>query len=288
MPPGVRTGHERSAGPTQASSCRSTSCARNLMKTADFLIVTERGGEPVTAAQRDRFYQRYLWAGDLCAGKDVLEMACGTGPGLGYLKARSRSLVAGDVAEPVIALARRHYGERIDLRQFDATATGLAGESFDVVLLFEAIYYFADVDRLLAEVRRLLRPGGLFLLATANKDLLDFNPSPFSHDYYNPPELQDLAGRHGFSCSFFGGSPVPAAGFKTRLIRSLKRVAVSFNLIPGSMAGKRLLKRLVFGSLVQMPVELNAADARLEPPVPIPAGQPDTTYLVLYCLAKKM
>ena len=62
------------------------------MNPNEFLIVTERGGEAVSQAQLERFHQRYLWAGSLSAGKDVLEMACGTGPGLGYLQGISRSL----------------------------------------------------------------------------------------------------------------------------------------------------------------------------------------------------
>ena len=70
-------------------------------------------------------------------------------------------------------------------------------------------------------------------------------------------------------------------------MRSLKRIAVTFNLIPGSMAGKRFLKRLVFGSLVQMPVELKASGVEVEAPVAIPADRIDTTHLVLYCLAEK-
>ena len=258
------------------------------MNPNEFLIVTERGGEPVSQAQLDRFHQRYLWAGGLCAGKDVLELACGTGPGLGYLQGVSRSLVAGDVDGSIVAMARAQYGKRVDVRQFDACATGLPSASFDVAILFEAIYYFAEVDKLFVEVRRLLRPGGSFLLATANKDLYDFNPSPYSHAYYNPPELSALLASHGFSGAFYGGSAVPPPGWKTRLVRALKRLAVTYKLIPGSMAGKRFLKRLVFGRLVRMPVELRAEGLSLDPPEPISAEQADTRHLVLYCLAKKL
>jgi SAM-dependent methyltransferase len=257
------------------------------MTASDFTIVTERGGELVSQAQVDRFHQRYVWAGQQCSGKDVLELACGTGPGLGYLRQVSRSLVAADVDATIVQLARKHYGDRVDVRQLDAADTGLPSSSFDVVILFEAIYYLPDVERLLAEVARLLRPGGRFLLATANKDLFDFNPSPYSHHYYNPPELNVLLNRYGFSALFYGGSLVPEAGLKTRFLRVLKRLAVRWNLIPGSMAGKRLLKRLVFGSLVTMPRELQVADAKAEPPQPIAPDCPDTRHLVLYCQATK-
>lgn len=253
--------------------------------TRDFISVTELGGEPVSQAQLDRFVQRYVWAGRHCQGCDVLELACGTGPGLGHLASVSRSLVAGDISETVLDHARRHYGSRIDLRLLDACHTPFADASFDVVILFEAIYYIADVEALLREVGRLLRPGGKFLLATANKDLFDFNPSPYSHHYFNPPELRQLLARHGFESAFYGGGPVPEAGFKQRLMRWLKTLAVRFNLIPGSMAGKRFLKRMVFGSLVPMPVELSAQDALYQEPAPISSAAPDRRHLVLYCVA---
>jgi SAM-dependent methyltransferase len=254
----------------------------------NFISVTERGGEAVSRAQLDRFFQRYLWAGRLCAGKDVLEMACGTGPGLGYLQAVSRSLVAGDISPAVLDFARRHYGSRIDLRQFDATHTPFDDGTFDIVVLFEAIYYVADVDALAREVRRLLRPGGQFLVATANKDLFDFNPSPLSHRYFSPPELRDLLLRHGFETAFYGGSPVPVQGWRHRTMRWLKRAAVSLRVIPGSMNGKRLLKRLVFGKLVPMPVELDVLRARYEAPVPISSQVADERHLVLYCVATRL
>lgn len=254
---------------------------------AQFLDVTERGGEPVSRAQVDRFFQRYLWAGEFAAGKDVLEMACGTGPGLGQLRSRARSLVAGDLDADVLALARAHYGDRIDLRCFDATATPFADASFDAIVLFEAIYYIPDVEALAREVHRLLRPGGVFLLATANKDLPDFNPSPFSCRYLNPPELRDLFARQGMASRFFGGSPVAADSLKGRVLRWLKKAAVRWKLIPGSMKGKRLLKRLVFGKLVTMPRELDVSAAVYVPPQPIPADQPDLRHLVLYCAATK-
>lgn len=252
----------------------------------DFLAVTEVGGEPVSQAQISRLYQRYIWAGSFCKGKDVLEAACGTGPGLGYLASVSNSLIAGDYSAEVLSVARAHYGDRIALQEFDAQSTPFRDASFDVVILFEAIYYLPDVEKFFIECRRLLRPGGILLLATANRDLFDFNPSPFAVRYFNPPELTSMLSSHGFDTQFFGGSPVDPPSLKSRALRLAKKVAVTFNLIPGSMRGKRWLKRLVFGKLVAMPRELQAGDAQYEPPLPIDGRRPDTVHQVLYCVAK--
>jgi SAM-dependent methyltransferase len=254
---------------------------------AEFLIVTERGGELVSRAQLQRFHQRYFWAGELCVGKDVLELACGTGPGLGYLASRSKSLRAGDLDPQVLAFAREHYRSRLEIGQFDAVATPFADASFDVVILFEAIYYLPDPRAVVSEARRLLRPAGKILLATANRDLFDFNPSPFSRHYFNPPELAELLRKAGFSVSFFGGSPAHAGDGAPGLLRLIKRLAVKLHLIPRSMQAKRLLKRLVFGRLVRMPRELRGNEVPYVPPVPIDSDMPDTVHQVIYCVAVK-
>ena len=253
----------------------------------DFTSVTEHGGELVSRAQLERFYQRYIWAGTFARDLDVLELACGTGPGLGYLQSVSRSLVAADISPQVLAAARTHYGHRVDLRLIDACKTNLDASSFDVVILFEAIYYLTDVNAFFLEMTRILRPGGRLLIATANKDLFDFNPSPFSNHYFNPPELKELLSRLGFEASFFGGSPVLTGGLKSRFIRVAKRLAARYRLIPGSMSGKRLFKRLLFGPLVTMPLELDPSNVEYAAPESIPSDKPDTRHQVLYCIARK-
>ena len=71
--------------------------------------------------------------------------------------------------------------------------------SADAVILFEAIYYLPAVEQFVDECRRVLRPRGLVLIATANKDLYDFNPSPHSHAYYGVVELYRLFAERGFA-----------------------------------------------------------------------------------------
>jgi hypothetical protein len=62
-------------------------------------------------------------------------------------------------------------------------------------------------------------------------------------------------------------------------------MVTSLNLMPKSMAGKKLLKRLVFGNLVKMPAEITAETAAAVAPAVLPAGQPDRGHKVVYCAA---
>src|SRR5215813_3215993 len=255
---------------------------------ADYLAVTELAGDEVSREQISRLCHRYYWAGDYCRGRDVAEVACGTGQGLGYLAALAKSLRAGDRSAAILEIARRHYGDRVLLEEFDAQKMPYADQSFDVVMIFEAIYYLSSFEQFLRECRRVLRPGGRLLIATANKDLFDFSPSPLSIRYYGVVELDETLARHKFSAEFFGDTPIDAVSWKQRVLRPVKKLAVASGLMPTSMAGKKLLQRLVFGELVEMPAEIAQGLVPYQPPVRLVAGQPDRRHKVILCAAARL
>lgn len=251
----------------------------------DFLTVTEVSGDDVTDEQVERMCHRYYWAGRFCKGKAVLEVSCGTGQGLGYLALQSGMLYAGDYSAPILDIARRHYANRIPFVRLDAHALPYADRSFDIVVMFEALYYLSDAECFVRECRRVLKDSGRVLIATANKDLYDFNPSPFSIKYYGVMELKNLFDRQGFSVECYGYHSVDKAGWLQKILRPVKKTAVSFGLIPGSMAGKKLLKRLVFGKLKKMPAEIAAGMAPYEEPRPLSIDAADKQHKVIYCVA---
>lgn len=253
--------------------------------TTDFQDVTEMAGEPITAEQLDRLSHRYSWASGYCSDRDVVELACGTGPGVGLLHGVARSFEAGDFSGAMIERVRRHYGDRVVVRQFDAQAMPCADASKDVLIIFEALYYLPDVSAFVRECRRVLRAGGVVLIATANKDLPDFNPSPYSHAYLGVVELAEVFGREGFDTDFSGYLDASATSLKQRVLRPIKQVVVASGLMPKTMRGKRLLKRLVFGKPVPMPAEINQSSEPLIQPTPLSADVPDRSHKVIYCTA---
>ena len=251
----------------------------------DFLSVTESAGEFVSQEQVERICNRYYWAGRYCAGKDVLEVACGTGQGLGYLSKLSKSLTAGDYSGEVLSITRSYYDDRINLKQFDAQQMPFYDDSADVIIFFEAIYYLPSVKRFLSECRRILRNGGHVLVATANKDLYDFNPSPYSYNYYGVTELCRMFSEFGFSTEFFGIMPVSEISLRQRALRPIKKVAVKLNAIPKTMRFKKFFKRIVFGKLVTMPAEIKWGMVPYAEPVKISPDFPDKLHKVIYCAA---
>lgn len=251
----------------------------------DYVDVSELAGDRVSEEQVDRLCHRYYWAAEFCVGKDVLEVACGSGAGLGYLSRIAGSLHAGDISGPILERARAHYGGRLQLHQFDAQALPFESGSFDVIILFEALYFITAPERFAAECRRVLRPGGMVLIATANPDLYDFNPCAHSRRYYGVVGLRNLFEARAFDLRCYGYLRTDRMALRETVLRPLKKLAVSLNLIPQTMVGKEVLKRLVFGRLVRMPAEIAPGLARYVAPDPLPIDRPDRRHKVIYCVA---
>ena len=251
----------------------------------NYVSVTEISGDEVSQEQIDRLCNRYYWASQYCGGKDVLEAACGSGTGLGYLSSISKHLEAGDYSDSILSVPRRHYGTRIPLTQFDALHIPYKNHSKDVIILFEAIYYLPDAELFVKECARVLRPNGFVLITTANKDLYDFNPSPYSYKYYGVTELNQLFLSYNFQTEFFGDSPLNQISFIQKVLRPVKKFAVQYGLIPKTMSGKKIFKRIVFGKLVSMPNEL-PAEVNIRKDFPkLQSNKQDTGHKIIFCAA---
>jgi SAM-dependent methyltransferase len=250
-----------------------------------FVDIVEVGGADVSPEQLLRTHHRYYWAADYCRGKDVLEVGCGSGIGLPFLKGVARHVEAGDYSDEVLEVCRARYGDIVPLQQFDAEDMPYADSSFDVVILFEAIYYLQDVRKFITECRRVLRSGGVVLIATANNRLWDFTASAFSTRYLNVTDFAKEFGEAGFKVDCFGFVSVNQVSARQKVLRPLKAIASRLNLIPKSMGGKEWLKKLFFGSLVKMPDSVHPDALHYDAPTPLPLSRDDSTYKTLYCAA---
>lgn len=253
----------------------------------DYSTVTELPGSRVTAEQLARVGHRYAIAARYCEAKDVLEAGCGPGLGLGYLARRARRIVGGDYTEALSRSARQHYGGRVPVLRFDAQALPFKDRTFDVVILLEVIYYLEHPSDFLTECQRVLRPGGIVVIGTANRSWPGFAPSPFSVCYYAVPELAALLRKHDFDPQVFGCVPARAPSLAGRVVSMLRRAAVSLHLIPKTMKGKELLKRIFYGTLSPLPPEIDARNyADAYPLVALPPEAPSRDYKVLYAVGR--
>jgi len=135
------------------------------------------------------------WATDgvPLAGARVLELGSGPGMTTDWLATRVGSLTALEV-DPRDAAALRHRRPDVTVVEASATAMPLSDACFDVVVCFTVLHHLPDAvaqDQILAEARRVLRPGGtlagsdsrwgpLFALAHVRDTMTLIEPATFA------------------------------------------------------------------------------------------------------------
>lgn len=113
----------------------------------------------------------YDFAEQFTAGKRVLDFGCGSGYGSARIARGAACVQAVDVASDAVAYARtKHQAANLAYSVIDpAAALPFPDGHFDVVLSFQVFEHVADIRHYLGEVRRVLRPGGRFILVTPDR-----------------------------------------------------------------------------------------------------------------------
>ncbi|HVM21300.1 MAG TPA: class I SAM-dependent methyltransferase [Egibacteraceae bacterium] len=153
-------------------------------------------------AEENYWFQRhvaaYRFAASRCQGLRVLDAGAGEGYGTAMLAETAAEAVGVELVDDVVAHARHAY-PRLKFIQADLCEMPLPHASFDAVVSLQVIEHLPDIGRYLAEIERVLRPGGEFICATPNR--LTFTPdsdtpvNPFHVIEFSPDELSDLLGR---------------------------------------------------------------------------------------------
>ncbi len=148
-------------------------------------------------------------------GLRILDIGCGGGLLSEPMARLGAEVVGADAAERNIPVAQVHAeqsGLEIDYRHTTAEAMAEAGEQFDAVLNMEVVEHVASPIDYLTACHNLLKPGGLMIASTINR-----NPKSFmvaivgaervmrwlpvgTHDWHKfitPAELEDLITRAG-------------------------------------------------------------------------------------------
>ena len=146
-------------------------------------LTTETGGQVEI-----EHLHRYFFARSLCRGLDVLDVASGEGYGAALLAQVARSVVGVEIAEDTVQHARAAYGAPgLTFLHGDARRIPCPDNSFDAVVSFETLEHFYEHDEFMAEVRRVLRPGGLLVISSPERDV--YSPAGGVPNPYHVHEL---------------------------------------------------------------------------------------------------
>jgi ubiquinone/menaquinone biosynthesis C-methylase UbiE len=137
----------------------------------------------------------------------ILDVGCGTGTLLFRLQAQTNATLAGlDISTQMLALARQKLGAAVDLRQGDSENLPWQPQTFDLVCCTLSFHHYPAPDRALAEMRRVLKPGGALLLADITMPtparqlvnlILPFLSTGDRH-FYSQAEIFSLLSQTGF------------------------------------------------------------------------------------------
>ncbi|MCK9868075.1 methyltransferase domain-containing protein [Nocardiopsis dassonvillei] len=142
---------------------------------------------------QNAYYERpamLALAGDV-TGRRILDAGCGAGPLSAALRDRGADVTGIDASAGMLALARRRLGDDADLRVADLSdPLPFDDGAFDDVVASLVLHYLEDWGPTLAEIRRVLRPGGR-LIASVQHPFTDYAIQDPRPDYFATTSYRD-------------------------------------------------------------------------------------------------
>ena len=251
----------------------------------NFTTVTELPGGGATEEQLSMAITRYNLAATLGKDKYILEIASGSGIGFGIMANKAAKVVGCDIDPIQVKMGNDYYKGRFELLELSAVNLSYTDNSFDLVIILEAIYYIQNIEAFINEVKRILRPNGQLLISYPNKDWANFNPSPYTYRYFEIEEMHHFLQQHRFDSTSYLGFLYRTDTLKSNILDIIRSLAVKFNLIPKSFVLKDILKRIFLGQLKPIPYELKESDGELYPIVEYSSNKADyQSYRVIYTI----
>lgn len=135
-------------------------------------------------------WHRYQYAADFSFGKDVLDVASGEGYGSAHLATVAKSVIGVDLSTEAVKHAIEKYPRpNLNFLSGAADRIPLDDSAVDLVVSFETIEHLDSAAQagFLREVQRVLRPGGVFLVSSPNRDTYTVDPR-----HRNPYHLKEF------------------------------------------------------------------------------------------------
>lgn len=159
---------------------------------------------------------RYFFALPFVENKSVLDIACGTGYGVGLLRTKAKFVTGLDVDNDAIKEAKTECGDDGAVVLGNGLGLPFDDDTFEIITSFETLEHLHERQAFLSELYRVLRVGGTLFLSTPNANYsqpVNGKPSnPFHIHEYAPDELRSELGNLFLVKDLLGQSLAPNSG----------------------------------------------------------------------------
>jgi O-antigen biosynthesis protein len=152
---------------------------------------------------------RYALCSTLVGNKKVLDIACGEGYGSAILAKQALSVCGVDISSDAIRHATETYSDykNLEFKKGSVEAIPYPDHRFDIVVSFETLEHLTAQDVMLKEIKRVLKPKGLLIISTPDKDIygkIDGGHNEFHLKELSVDEFKQLISSHFKQVEFYG------------------------------------------------------------------------------------
>jgi len=129
--------------------------------------------------QNRRIYEKTVDILAVNDGESILDIGCGNGFVLNMIAQKHKGSFTGiDISESIIAAAKQRNRTYIEngIMQFECqnlSEMGFESGSFDKVYTINTVYFWENLESTMAEIKRVLKPGGVFINTVFSNETLD-------------------------------------------------------------------------------------------------------------------
>lgn len=99
----------------------------------------------------------------------VLDIGCGGGMNINRMAEKAKKVYGVDYSMESVKLSRQVNEifineKRVEIQEGNVKNLPFENDTFDIVTAFETVYFWPDIEKCFGEVKRVLKPGGIFLI----------------------------------------------------------------------------------------------------------------------------
>lgn len=252
-----------------------------------FTSLTDHKGtlfNQMTIKQMYEFPKKYFF------NKKVLDLGCNIGRGLGLIAETAKFVVGVDINKEAINIAKKNYrnNKKIKLMIGDAENLPKSVGKFDTILIFQTIYLL-DVHKVILNLKKILNEKGNVIIMSINPDRADFNRAKYYLKYHKINELKNIFKKRGFIIKIYGSihdDDIIYRGKMNKLIKMIKIISSQLKIIPKNYTLKKILKRIFFGKLKDIPNDVRDISAvKYIEPIELVKKKDYKNYICFYLVA---